>query len=234
MKKYFIYQDDEKKGPFDLEELSSKNISSNTLVWTEGMKTWGKADSQEELSILLKKLPPEIPISNKQNNFKNNVEFNRAQALNRSKILISRSIILNLKILILVTLLSSPFAISYFFNSNKGFRHMEVKELWEAADYRYMSSYIKKEKYNSSSLFWLVNQSKVLGFWNATKFDPNFSSSSYFEKFIKYHDRSVSRALEKSIFPALITSLITAVLFLLIRYFFIMFKRIIAKSKEPI
>ena len=63
MKQYFIYQNGEQSGPFFIEELESKKISREILVWTEGLTDWQKAENIEELNLLFKTLPPPIPRS---------------------------------------------------------------------------------------------------------------------------------------------------------------------------
>ncbi len=67
MAKYFIYKDGEKSGPFSVEELMTKNISQETLVWTEGNETWLPAWKIGELQPVLSQgtqaqpVPPPLP-----------------------------------------------------------------------------------------------------------------------------------------------------------------------------
>jgi hypothetical protein len=51
--KYFIIKNNIQQGPFTLEELRLHNISSDTLVWTEGMAQWTPAWQVNELKHLL-------------------------------------------------------------------------------------------------------------------------------------------------------------------------------------
>lgn len=51
--KYFIIEDNRQAGPFSIEELKAKGISSETLVWGEGMANWTPAWQVEELKNLL-------------------------------------------------------------------------------------------------------------------------------------------------------------------------------------
>ncbi len=51
--KYFIIENDVQKGPFTMDELKDKKISSDTLVWTEGMENWTPAWQVAELRGLL-------------------------------------------------------------------------------------------------------------------------------------------------------------------------------------
>ncbi len=72
MAEYYILQDGEKRGPYTKEELLSRGISSETLVWCEGMKDWMAAWQVEDLKALLKgeeslaSTPPPIPKTNTQ------------------------------------------------------------------------------------------------------------------------------------------------------------------------
>ncbi len=61
---FYILINNVKQGPFSLEELAGKNITSKTMVWKVGFTNWLPAYKVEELSELLSKLPPEPPIHN--------------------------------------------------------------------------------------------------------------------------------------------------------------------------
>ncbi|MFC2760498.1 GYF domain-containing protein [Hallella multisaccharivorax] len=50
--KYFIIVNNAQQGPYDLEELRMRQISSDTLVWAEGMADWTPAWKVEELKPL--------------------------------------------------------------------------------------------------------------------------------------------------------------------------------------
>ncbi len=50
--KYFIITNDVQQGPFSTEELSQHNITSDTLVWAEGMAQWTPAWQVAELKPL--------------------------------------------------------------------------------------------------------------------------------------------------------------------------------------
>jgi hypothetical protein len=58
MKKYYLHNGTEQKGPFDIDDLKTKNLSKNTQVWYEGLSDWTTADKIEELKDLLKKATP--------------------------------------------------------------------------------------------------------------------------------------------------------------------------------
>ena len=58
---YFVLVNDERKGPFKIEELANKYITEDMLVWCEGMENWQKAGDVEELSDIVRQMPPEPP-----------------------------------------------------------------------------------------------------------------------------------------------------------------------------
>jgi len=60
MKKYYLHNGTESSGPFDLEELKAKNITTKTPVWFEGMEKWKTAGEIEALRSLFVVIPPPI------------------------------------------------------------------------------------------------------------------------------------------------------------------------------
>ncbi len=52
MKKYFLNDGTAQQGPFDLEELKTKNLTASTPVWYEGLPEWTTAGKVEELKDL--------------------------------------------------------------------------------------------------------------------------------------------------------------------------------------
>ncbi|MCQ2268414.1 MAG: GYF domain-containing protein [Bacteroidaceae bacterium] len=58
---YFVLLNDERRGPYTLEELAKKYITEDVLVWHEGMDGWEKAGKLEELKSIIKQMPPEPP-----------------------------------------------------------------------------------------------------------------------------------------------------------------------------
>lgn len=59
--KYYIAVDQERKGPFSLEELKAQDITSQTLVWNESMEGWTEARLVPEIKEFIKNVPPPIP-----------------------------------------------------------------------------------------------------------------------------------------------------------------------------
>ena len=52
MATYYIVENNQKAGPFTLEQLAARGISSDTNVWTEGMANWTPASQVSELQSL--------------------------------------------------------------------------------------------------------------------------------------------------------------------------------------
>lgn len=63
MKEYYFLNGKDQKGPLTIDQLSSKELTSETLIWTEGMENWTKLKDIPELAqtIKLKSVPPPIP-----------------------------------------------------------------------------------------------------------------------------------------------------------------------------
>jgi hypothetical protein len=51
--KYFIVENNKQSGPFSIYELKDKGITSETLVWAEGMTDWTPAWKVDELRAFL-------------------------------------------------------------------------------------------------------------------------------------------------------------------------------------
>ncbi len=60
MSTYYIHFDNQQSGPFTIEELKTKNITRETLVWKEGMANWVKARELNDLDILFNSQPPPL------------------------------------------------------------------------------------------------------------------------------------------------------------------------------
>lgn len=60
MKNYFIFSQGKQDGPFTIDELKNLRITSETLVWSEGMEDWKKAKDVQDLQFLLNSSPPQF------------------------------------------------------------------------------------------------------------------------------------------------------------------------------
>ncbi len=70
-KQYFIVRNGEQQGPFSIEELRQQGITSETLVWAEGMDQWMAAWQVDELRDITGErksmaTPPPPPIAEQQ------------------------------------------------------------------------------------------------------------------------------------------------------------------------
>ncbi len=64
---YFINENDQRKGPFTIDELKARRITKSILVWCEGMGNWSEAGKIDELKSIVISEPPPLP-----NELKNN------------------------------------------------------------------------------------------------------------------------------------------------------------------
>ena len=63
MAEYFIAFNDQQHGPFPAHELPSRGLRHESLVWTDGMGDWQRADTIAELIPLLPgRQPPPPPV----------------------------------------------------------------------------------------------------------------------------------------------------------------------------
>jgi hypothetical protein len=103
--KYFIIIDEERKGPYSIEELKHFDLSKDTLVWRNDFDDWIEAYKVEELKELISQTPPPIPnkVKSPVSNINLNLGFQRPKAsglkltLEKGKVLFSKELILNLK-----------------------------------------------------------------------------------------------------------------------------------------
>ena len=58
MKKYFLHDGSQQAGPFDIEDLSLKNLTKDTPIWYDGLSEWTTVGKIEELKDLVKPTPP--------------------------------------------------------------------------------------------------------------------------------------------------------------------------------
>lgn len=81
--RYFIYENGQQQGPFDIEQLASKGITAETLMWHQGMENWKKAKEIPELSHITLPTPPSIsdPIEEAQQNIEPRPDNNMGLAI---------------------------------------------------------------------------------------------------------------------------------------------------------
>lgn len=63
MKEYYYLEGKDQKGPYSVEQLAEKNLTKETLIWTEGMDNWQKIKDIPQLTQHLKpkSVPPPPP-----------------------------------------------------------------------------------------------------------------------------------------------------------------------------
>jgi hypothetical protein len=59
MKKYYLHKGAGQNGPFDIEDLKTKQILKETPIWYDGLSDWTIADKIDELKILFRRTSPE-------------------------------------------------------------------------------------------------------------------------------------------------------------------------------
>lgn len=64
--KYYLIENDEKTGPFTIEELNKKDIYKETLIWTKGLDEWTQAKNIPMLKDIIDQTPPEYKSKNQQ------------------------------------------------------------------------------------------------------------------------------------------------------------------------
>lgn len=64
--KYYIVENQQPVGPFEVEELLNRGITVKSLVWTEGMSSWQEVGTVEEINAALNRgvCPPPAPMCN--------------------------------------------------------------------------------------------------------------------------------------------------------------------------
>lgn len=64
---YFYIENNEQKGPFNLEEMQKLSIKKDTLIWHEGLDDWTEAQNIKGFeSFIFSTMPPKIPVTSKE------------------------------------------------------------------------------------------------------------------------------------------------------------------------
>lgn len=58
MRKYYLHDGQSQQGPFDLEELKTRNITPDTFIWCDSLPEWTQAREIDELKVLFTAAPP--------------------------------------------------------------------------------------------------------------------------------------------------------------------------------
>jgi uncharacterized RDD family membrane protein YckC len=65
---FHIIVNGKQEGPFTIDQLKSKGLQRDTLVWTEGLDNWTKAEHVALLNDLLRSMPPPMPSNETKSN----------------------------------------------------------------------------------------------------------------------------------------------------------------------
>jgi hypothetical protein len=60
MTKYFLHDGNQEQGPFDIEQLKSKNLRNDTKIWHDGLDSWTTVGQLVELKHLVISTPPPL------------------------------------------------------------------------------------------------------------------------------------------------------------------------------
>lgn len=60
---YYLFQDDQQRGPFSVEQLRSQRLSPKTYVWYDGLEDWRPISEVPALVAQLTSLPAQAPAS---------------------------------------------------------------------------------------------------------------------------------------------------------------------------
>jgi hypothetical protein len=58
---YYIGDGNERRGPFERDQLLAQGVQSETLIWHQGLSNWVRAVEVTEIKTLLASVPPPIP-----------------------------------------------------------------------------------------------------------------------------------------------------------------------------
>lgn len=58
---FYIAVNGQQTGPFSLDDLRTKNVQRDALIWTEGLDDWTKAEHVALLKDILRATPPPLP-----------------------------------------------------------------------------------------------------------------------------------------------------------------------------
>lgn len=87
MRKYFIHNGETENGPFDIEQLKTMQIKSETPIWYEGLQNWTIAGNVDELKSIIPttSTPPKFENFAQQNTNVNPPTFNKTNPNNSSE-----------------------------------------------------------------------------------------------------------------------------------------------------
>lgn len=58
---FYIAVNGQQQGPYTIDDLKIKDIQKDTLIWTEGLENWTKAEDIPLIKGILRATPPPLP-----------------------------------------------------------------------------------------------------------------------------------------------------------------------------
>jgi hypothetical protein len=218
MHKYYIVIDGTQQGPFSAEELKEKGVTSQSLIWTEGMDNWTEAKNIKALNEVIKITPPPIPQqSEKPIKVEAEISKKKEKLITPStEIAVAKETKANFK-MILYALLLGLISYPIFFAIKDGFSNMTMQNKWEnfSRGNRNYANATEEEK-DLEELKNLKSESRSLGWQESSSIE--WQRYNLITQYTTYHERAYKEAAENSIMPSLITALISALVLILGRY----------------
>lgn len=153
MKKYFIHNGKEQEGPFNIEDLQQKGITSKTMIWYDGISKWTEAQEIPELKEIIIKGPPPL---DKPGHLKQTIEKTirvlekdpvneiETKIANRSAKKIFKWLIVTLAIIGLIFLISNLIGISFLGKQNQTGNYSDSLVVINQHGHAYYSNYDQK------------------------------------------------------------------------------------------
>lgn len=93
MRKYFIHNGETESGPFDIEQIKTMQIKSETPIWYEGIQNWTTAGNVEELKLIVISTsnPPKFEKFTQQNTNVNPPSFSKQNYENNQNVIPKKS-----------------------------------------------------------------------------------------------------------------------------------------------
>jgi hypothetical protein len=225
MKKYYIVKNNEQNGPFSLDEILSSDIKSNSLIWFEGMQNWERAENIDELKILFRSMPPPIPKVQEEKVYKVEAELTKKKKKEKlikpeTEIMAAKEIMFNLKLIgfaLIIGILSFPL----HFELKDGFKHNTMLRKWENL-FRIKTETPEESGKWVSEFYKLIRESNRLG----------AKGDSYSSSLRSFHESKIELATKDSIWPSILTAIISGIVLIVGRYLIKVAKWVIYTSKK--
>ena len=138
-RKYFIADDNEKKGPFTYLEILEFKLPGDTLIWKEGLISWLEIQHLEEFRETVLQIPPPIPLKRpadlninvKLEKTKNSIERKKLKLqAEKVQIRLAKELKFNMLLLLLCLVLGVTVFIKINYIDNSGI-HRRLLNKWQ-------------------------------------------------------------------------------------------------------